>query len=143
MNRFVLIFACLLCILSGCVEDKPRPEGSMSVVPLDIVEASESAIEVSSLKQPIDIVVNHHVRGQNIYVECYIPSFTFKEKGGANVNGEGHIQVYVDGKRVDEISTAAFIIKGLEKGKHHLMIEVVHNDSSDYQLKKSWNVNIK
>jgi len=143
MYRFILFFTCFVWALTGCVEDKPRPEGGISVVPLQIIDTSQSAIEVVSQKQPRNLVVNHHVRGQNVYVECFVPSFTFKEKGGMKVNGEGHVNVFVDGKRVEEISTAAFIIKGLEKGNHQLKVEVVHNDSSSYNLKKSWNVSIK
>ena len=68
MNRFILFFSCFVLILTGCVEDKPRPKGSMSVVPLQILDRSQSAIEVVSLKQSNKLVVHHHVRGQNIYV---------------------------------------------------------------------------
>ncbi|WP_142385601.1 hypothetical protein [Metabacillus schmidteae] len=143
MSRFILFFLCFVLVLSGCVEDKPRPEGNASVVPLQILDTSQSAIEAVSLKQSEKLVVHHHVSGQNIYVECFIPSFTFKEKGGSKVDGEGHIIVYVDGERVDEISTAAFILKGLKQGKHQLAVEVVHNDSTRYNLEKSWEVYIK
>ena len=143
MNRFILVFSCFVWVLTGCVEDKPRPEGNVNIVPLQVVNTSQSAVEVVSQKNSNDLVVNYHVRGQDIFVECYIPSFTFKEKGGMNVDGEGHMRVFVDGDRVEEISTAAFIIKGLEKGKHQLVIEVVHNDSTSYLMKKSWNVYIK
>ncbi len=141
MNRFILFFLCFVWVLAGCTEHKPRPEGSVSIVPLGILETTHSAIEVVS--QTKNLVVDHHVSGQNIYVECFIPSFTFKEKGGTKVEGEGHMLIYVDGERVDEISTAAFIVKGLEKGKHQLVVEVVHNDSSPYNLKKSMDVYVK
>ncbi|UOK59470.1 hypothetical protein MGI18_11980 [Bacillus sp. OVS6] len=46
------------------------------------------------------------------------------------------MNLYVDEKKTDEIHTAAFIIKGLEKGTHTISLELLHNDSSKYHLKK-------
>jgi hypothetical protein len=53
------------------------------------------------------------------------------------------MNLYVDEKKTDEIHTAAFIIKGLEKGTHTISLELLHNDSSKYHLKKTWNVTVK
>ncbi|WP_121661301.1 hypothetical protein [Metabacillus litoralis] len=133
----------LLGIVTGCVEDKPRPEGNLEVVPLQVVNHSFEAVEVINQQRKMNISVKHHIRDQDVYVECYIPSFTFKERGGNKVDGEGHLQLSVDGKVVDHIQTAAFVIRGLEKGTHTFEIEVVHNDSTSYELKKSWNATIQ
>jgi hypothetical protein len=124
------------------VEDKPRPEGKLEIVPLDVTSVSNEAIEVVNQQNKQSLLIKHHIRNQDVYVECYIPNFTFKEKGGNKVKGEGHITVHVDGKKVDDMNTAAFIVKGLDKGVHEMTVEVVHNDSTSYNLKKTWTVSI-
>jgi hypothetical protein len=139
----LLTFGFLCFLLTGCTEDKPKPEGKVEVFPLQVSNINRNVVEVVSQKQNSTFTIKHHVRNQNLYVECYIPHFTFKEKGGKKVNGEGYIVVYVDGKKVDDMNTAAFIVKGLDKGIHDMTIEVFHNDSSSYNLKKSWKVTIQ
>ena len=142
MKRLLaLVF--ILIGLTGCVEDKPRPKGSVNLVPLNVTNVSNDVIEVVSHNQLASLNIKHHVRNQDVYVECYIPNFSFKEKGGNKVIGEGHIVVFVDGKKIDDMNTAAFIVKGLERGVHEMMVEVVHNDSTTYDLKKTWTVSIQ
>lgn len=141
MKRLVIMFL-ILSITTGCVEDKPRPEGNVEILPLQVVNHTAQAVEVINQQQKMNLTVKHHVRDQNVYVECYIPSFTFKEKGGKKVNGEGHIRVSVDGEKMNDINTAAFVVKGLDRGRHEILLEVVHNDLTTYNMKKSWNVTI-
>ncbi|WP_010282733.1 hypothetical protein [Bacillus timonensis] len=88
------------------------------------------------------IQVVHHVRGNDVYMECIIPNFIFKKSGGIKKDGEGHLHVLIDGKRTEKISTAAFIIKGLSKGEHTLKIQVVHNDLTNYPLEQTIHVQI-
>ncbi|WP_299086923.1 hypothetical protein [uncultured Metabacillus sp.] len=142
MKRLLALFVIILC-LSGCTEDKPRPEGSVNVIPIQIADVSKDAIEVVSQKSQSPFTIKHHVRNRAVYVECYIPNFIFKEAGGKKVAGEGHLTVYVDGKKVDDMNTAAFVVRGLEQGNHIITVEVVHNDSSSYNLKKTWEVTIQ
>lgn len=136
-------FVLLLFVLTGCVEDKPRPEGKLEIVPLHVTNVLNDSVEVVSQQHDESINIKHHIRNQNVYVECYIPNFTFKEKRGNKVKGEGHLILHVDGEKVDDMNTAAFIVKGLEKGVHEMSVEVVHNDSTSYNLKKTWNVTIQ
>jgi hypothetical protein len=139
-----LLFLGLICfLLSGCTQDKPKPEGSVEIIPLQVSNMKNSAVEVVSQQQNATLTIKHHVRNQNVYVECFIPHFTFKDKGGKRVTGEGHIVLYVDGKKVEDMNTAAFIVKGLDKGVHDMKVEVFHNDSTSYNLKKSWQINIQ
>ncbi len=143
MNRFILFLFCVALILTGCSQDKPRPEGGVNIIPLQVVDKQNPTVEVISQRQKRELTVSHHVRGQNVYVECYVPSFTFRDRAVGKINGEGHVRVSIDGERMDDIYTAAFIVKGLEKGHHQILVEVVHNDSTSYDMKKSWNVLIK
>ena len=105
------------------------------------VEATKTENVANNLERTLH--VNHHVRGNDVYLECMIPNFTFKESGGHKNEGEGHLNVIVDGQRTEKISTAAFIIKGLTKGEHTLKIKVVHNDLTNYNLDHTIHVQIK
>ncbi|WP_099353557.1 hypothetical protein [Fredinandcohnia onubensis] len=105
------------------------------------VEATITENVANNLERTLH--VNHHVRGNDVYLECIIPNFTFKQSGGHKNEGEGHLNVLVDGRRTEKISTAAFIIKGLTKGEHTLKIQVVHNDLTNYNLDHTIHVQIK
>ncbi|MDR4886620.1 hypothetical protein RGU12_03530 [Fredinandcohnia sp. QZ13] len=98
--------------------------------------------ETSELEIERTFQVKHQVRGNDVYLECLIPNFTFKQSGGQKRDGEGHLNVIIDGKRVEKISTAAFIIKGLTRGEHTLAIQVVHNDLTTYPLEHTIHVQI-
>lgn len=98
--------------------------------------------EISELEIERNIQVEHHVRGNDVYLECIIPNFTFKQSGGQKKDGEGHLNVTIDGKRTEKISTAAFIMKGLSKGGHTIKIQVVHNDLTKYPLEHSIQIQI-
>lgn len=141
LKRFILLVACL-GIISGCTSEKPRPKGNVEVSPLQITALNEEALEVVSQERKRTMTVNHHIKGNNVYVECFVSNFSFIGNKLTKKNGEGHINVYVDGNKVDEISTAAFVIKGLNSGVHTIQIELVHNDSTSYQMKKIWKVKI-
>lgn len=98
--------------------------------------------ENATTKLERTIHVEHHVRGNDVYLECIISNFTFKQSGGLKKDGEGHLNVVIDGQRTEKISTAAFIIKGLSKGEHTLKIQVVHNDLTNYPLEHMIHVRI-
>ncbi len=98
--------------------------------------------ETSELEIKRSIQVEHQVRGNDVYLECIIPNFTFKQSGGQKKDGEGHLNVLIDGKRTENISTAAFIIKGLSRGEHTLKIQVTHNDLTNYPLEHTIQVRV-
>jgi hypothetical protein len=143
MMMRLVVFCLMIMILTGCVGDKPRPKGMVEIVPLQMTNVSKDVVEVISQQQNHSLSVKHHVHEHDVYVECFIPNFFFKEKGGSKINGEGHVTVYIDGKKVNDMYTTAFIVRGLEKGIHEMIVEVVHNDSTSYNLKKTWDVTIQ
>src|SRR4051794_35853314 len=98
MMMRLAVFCLMFIVLTGCVGDKPRPKGMVEIIPLQITNVSKDAVEVVSQQQNHFLNVKHHVRDHDVYVECFIPNFFFKEKGGSKINGEGHIIVYIDGK---------------------------------------------
>lgn len=96
----------------------------------------------NDLNNPIS--VKHQVKGNDIYVECVISNFNFSTRDDKklNKNGYGYLQLYLNGKKIDNIYTAAFIIKGLPVGKHQIKLELVHNDSTPYGVAKEFEVTI-
>ncbi|MGM0919845.1 MAG: hypothetical protein ACQEWW_01265 [Bacillota bacterium] len=140
MMKHIMLLILLLVSLTACTNEKPRPEGN--AVPMEISITQQDAVEAGA-QTGRQLFVNHHLKGRNVYIECFVPNFTFSDERGKKVNGEGYMNLYVDEKKTDEIHTAAFIIKGLEKGTHTISLELLHNDSSKYHLKKTWNVTVQ
>ncbi|MCH1623904.1 hypothetical protein [Fredinandcohnia quinoae] len=137
MIKNFILYLLFISILAGCTNDKPVPKGFMG----KSIETFGLSVTPNNNFRVFDVL--HSVKGNNVYVECVIPNFTFKQSGGPKKDGEGHIAVYIDGKKVDKFSTAAFIIKGLSNGEHHLKIQIIHNDLTEYPLSKIIDIEIK
>ncbi|MGG3842491.1 hypothetical protein [Anoxybacillus kestanbolensis] len=93
-------------------------------------------------KQKQALFVKHHVKGNNVFVECVVDQFTFTKGKHPKKDGQGRIHIYVNGKRVSETTTAAFVIRGLPVGKHTIRLELVHNDASKYDVSHEFTVTI-
>jgi hypothetical protein len=109
-------------------------------VPFSISSSLSEQAEAVSGKRTL--AVKHYVRGKDVLIECVVDHFSFVKGKKIKKDGEGHIDVYLNGRKVNEISTAAFIVKGLPSGKHAIRLELVHNDSSKYDLFHEFEVNI-
>ncbi|OAT73479.1 MULTISPECIES: hypothetical protein [Parageobacillus] len=81
--------------------------------------------------------VKHDVKGNNVLIECIAPSFPFQ-----NGTDGGHVNVYVNGQKVNEVYTAAFMLRGLPAGKHVVRIELVYNDGKITGLSHEFTVTI-
>ena len=132
----ILIF---LLAAAGCNNNKPQPE---TKVLIEEIAGQSSTVPVMSQARQRVMNVKHEIRGSDLYIECIVANFSFKSGKGEKVDGEGHINVYLNGQKVDEVSTAAFVIKGLPTGKHRVRLELVHNDSSQYGISHEFEVNI-
>ncbi len=88
------------------------------------------------------VKINHHVKGRDVYIECIIPGFTFNRSGSGRKDGEGHIHVYLNGKKLKEEHKAAFVLKELPIGKHEIKLKFVHHDHTPYNYSKRFSVEI-
>ncbi|WP_181536592.1 hypothetical protein [[Anoxybacillus] calidus] len=136
--RLIMTFI-ILIVFTGCNNDKPEPETKVHIEP---VMSRDEAMPVLLQTDERTMNVKHQVRGTDVFIECIVTNFSFKSGKRKKVDGEGHVNLYVNGQKVDEVSTAAFILKGLPKGKHVIRLELVHNDSSKYGLHHEFEVNI-
>ncbi len=126
--KFLLI-VCLLLMISGFEKNRSQPVTYTDVFP----------IKNSDLKQDESFYVRHQVKNNDVLIECIVQGITFRD---INANNKGKIIIYVDGKKREEISSAAFIIKGLSSGTHRLKLEVIKTNDASYNLQKEFYVTI-
>jgi hypothetical protein len=137
----IAVSICLAALLLGaCSNDKPKPETRLEVVPMNVVQTKEEAVETLKASSNRSMIVHQHVRGTNVYVECIINHFSFTAGEQNNQDGKGYVQLYVDGKKMDPISQAAFIIKNLSPGKHTIKLELMKNSKESYGLRETFEV---
>jgi hypothetical protein len=87
------------------------------------------------------LFVHYQIKGNNLFVDCVLTGISFRETDYSKEK-VGKMIVWVDGKKLQEVSAAAFIIKGLPPGEHKLKLEVVKLTNEPYGLMKEFMVNI-
>ncbi|MFY4773747.1 hypothetical protein [Metabacillus sp. RGM 3146] len=135
-NVWMLVF--FIVLLTGCTNDKPKPEGSWikGTSPF-FQEAKIHAAEKKNSKME----VNHFVKNNVVYVECLSSDQSFALSKKARKKGDISINLYVDGKmHTSDIVTAAFTIRDLSKGRHHIRAEFHTFGSKESPEAAEWNV---
>ncbi|WNS77055.1 hypothetical protein RRV45_08740 [Bacillus sp. DTU_2020_1000418_1_SI_GHA_SEK_038] len=139
MKRFIYLYI-VFVVLAGCQNDKPKPETKLIVQPINVSNLDQ---EIPVLAFPTSnndpFYVNHHVKGKNIFIECLVQGITFRDSNEPN---KGSIILYVDGKKKEKISSAAFIVKGLSAGTHRIKLEVVKDNHTTPIMIKEFYVTI-
>ncbi|HWO95111.1 MAG TPA: hypothetical protein VNM45_01910 [Bacillus sp. (in: firmicutes)] len=139
----IAVSICIAVLLTGgCSNDKPKPETKVDIVPMNVVEAREEAVETLKPSIKRSMVVHQHVKGRSVYVECIINDFSFSASEHNEQDGKGYVQIYVDGKKLNVVSQAAFIIKNLPAGKHTIKLEVMKNKNESYGLSETFDVSV-
>ncbi|WP_078381015.1 hypothetical protein [Sutcliffiella halmapala] len=141
MRKLTLLFICFsFMLLIGCKEEQQKPEAGKQAT-----EVSGITHELDTrIKRPLNMTVHFHVKEQQVYMECIVtPNFHFTEMKKKKKHGEGRLDVYVDGKKIESFSQGAFILKDLPKGKHEVTVKLIHNDQSEYGLEESFDLVIK
>ncbi|WP_059350689.1 hypothetical protein [Bacillus coahuilensis] len=120
-RRNVLFILLLLC---ACGKQPPEPE---SVTTMSIFRATQSSSS--------EMNIRHIVQKQNVFIECQIPSVTFS---GNKDLPKAKVIAYVNNKRIGEFRTAAFVIKDLPEGNHHIKLEVLSDENETLGLEKQF-----
>jgi hypothetical protein len=130
-------------LLVACKEDQQKPEAKF-VSQNQVMEVSNKIrADRNQSHTQINMAVHHQVKDQKVYVECIVtPNFHFTEKKKAKKHGEGQLYVYLNDQKIDAFTQGAFILKDLPKGKHTVMIKLMHNDQSEYGLSESFDIEI-
>ena len=141
MRGFIyLLLSCFLFSMVGCKRDIPKPESNNNMLPI-INTDSSNVVAASSLNLNYSdpFYVKSHVNGKDVFIECIVPAVTFRE---TNAKNKAKIIVFVNGKKKEEVSSAAFIIKGLPSGTHRVKLKVVKIRDTSYHLQKEFLVTI-
>jgi len=142
--RCYIILLLAISVLCSCTNDKPVPETKQTtfdIVPMEVSSALSASQTVSGMKEVAEI--RRHVIGKDVYVECIIPNFIFRNPGKGLNSPRGFIELYVDNLKIDEISTAAFIIKDLEPGEHTIRIEAKETKGGKSIVVEEFQINIQ
>ncbi|KON89217.1 hypothetical protein AF332_22020 [Sporosarcina globispora] len=131
-----IILLLVFFVLAACQKDLPEPETKMDADSIRNVEAASAIpapVAESGNKDPF--FVRHQVKGRDIFVECIVQDVSFRKHSSKE---KGKILLYINGKKKDEIHSAAFIVKGLPSGKHRIGLELIKGNNAKASSKKEF-----
>jgi PBP1b-binding outer membrane lipoprotein LpoB len=136
MKRNILILL-VIFVLTACHKDIPEPEIKMEASFPVNGETAEPLISVSGVESAAKdpFYVRHQIKGKDVLVECIVQDVSFRKQSSKE---KGKIILYVNGKKKDEIHSAAFIIKGLPSGKHRIGLELVKGKNAEASSKRDF-----
>ena len=142
--RFFILLFMLTGIVCGCQKDLPKPETKPKIVSMEqssMFQAEIVPVYNQNSKEIPSLFVQHEIKGNQVLVECIVNGVSFRESDHSKQK-IGKMILSVDGIKNSEVSSAAFIIKGLTPGSHKLKLEVVKLNNEPYGLAKEFLVNI-
>jgi hypothetical protein len=135
MKRVGTIFFILMFItLTACQKDIPKPENNAVEV-----FAVENLLAIDNRIDPF--YVKSYVKGNDVFIECRVSNFSFRDSGNKR-ESTGKLLVFLNGKKYNEFSTAAFILKDLKGGNHRITLQIVNQNGHFTSLKRELLVNI-
>ncbi|KAF0820233.1 MULTISPECIES: hypothetical protein [unclassified Cytobacillus] len=135
-QKYFLILLVIL-VLTACHKDIPEPETKMAASTPANEETAEPLMPVSGVESEAKdpFYVRHQIKGKDVLVECIVQDVSFRKQSSKE---KGKIILYLNGKKKEEIHSAAFIIKGLPSGKHRIGLELVKGKNADVSLKRDF-----
>jgi hypothetical protein len=116
------------------------------------VELGLYAVQSTATDSPVDhhhhapgLDVTHSLKENDLYLNLKVTGFRFsvENMGKENRNGEGHIHLYLDGKKVAKVFESQYVLKDLPAGQHQVVVELAHNNHESYGVKRSFHVVVK
>lgn len=88
------------------------------------------------------LAVHHSVKGNNLILHLTVTKFRFsiENMGKDNKQGEGHVHLYIDDKKVAKIFETHYTYPDLLPGKHKVTLELAHNNHEPYGVKQSFEI---
>ena len=137
MRKLILALTVLVAV-SGCGKKIPEPENSG--VAMQDVSTHKAATTVSSIRNSDeDFRVKTFVKGNSVYVECYLKNYGFSE---SNPEQLATVSVFIDNQKKVDMKTAAFILKEVPNGMHKIKLEVLNGAGEKTGLQKEIEVHI-
>lgn len=99
---------------------------------------------VSALTPTPELDVRHSIKGDKLFLDFQLKHFSLHaDKVGAKpVYGEGYIQLYIDGKKVDNIYKRAHVYPSLTHGRHTVVVELTHHNHEPYGITQQFTVDV-
>jgi hypothetical protein len=110
----------------------------------DTYTSQSNQIEAENLRQS-NMEVSHKVVGNDLHLKFDLANFelSFENVGKEKVKDQGHIHLYIDGDKVMKIYKPDYVWKDLETGRHHVRVELAHNNHEPYGVEESFHIKIE
>ncbi|KWW11575.1 MULTISPECIES: hypothetical protein [Peribacillus] len=137
MRKLIVGLAVLMAV-AGCGKKIPEPENAKMAI--QDVSTLKAATTVSSIRNSDeDFRVKTFVKGNAVYVECYLKNYGFSNENGENA---ATVSVYIDNDKKVDMKTAAFIVKDVPSGRHKMKLEILNGSGKKTGLQKEFEVHI-
>ncbi|AXF55499.1 hypothetical protein [Salicibibacter kimchii] len=134
MDKRMIGIATVLMVANGTMQPTfAAPE--VEIEPIPVMQADEQDTEKT-------FDVKHVVKASDVYVESYIPAFSFYRNQHQYNDTQGYLRLRINGDDKKDIHQAAFIIKGLEAGDHTVELEAYDENDRALGLKETFSVSI-
>lgn len=109
-------------------------------------EKAGAPAEVAHVHQQAPTLsVQHSLQQDDLHLQLAVTNFSFslEHMGKENKQGEGHVHLYLDGKKVAKIFEPQFVLKDIAAGKHDVMVELAHNNHESYGVQERFQIEVK
>lgn len=89
--------------------------------------------------------VSHTLKQDDLHLKLNVTGFTFslENMGKDNRYGEGHVHLYLDGKKVAKIFEPQYVLKDIPPGRHEVVVELAHNNHESYGVQQKLQIDVK
>ncbi|MDQ0217199.1 hypothetical protein ELQ35_08300 [Peribacillus cavernae] len=135
--RLLISLFTLLLIVSACGRNIPEPENKEKKIGL----LEHSTASAASIQSPAaeDFDVKYFVKGNFLYVDCFLKDFSFSP---STKKQQAIVRLYMDGRKVNDYNTAAFIVRTIPEGKHQINLEILDKNGKPAGLEKKFIIEI-
>lgn len=90
------------------------------------------------------LAVKHSLEQDDLKLQLAVTNFSFslENMGKDNKHGEGHVHLYLDGKKVAKVFESSYVLKDIPSGKHEVMVELAHNNHESYGVSERFSVEV-
>jgi hypothetical protein len=108
-------------------------------------ETKAPAESVHEHQHPPTLEVSHTLKQDDLQLKLNVTGFTFslENMGKENRYGEGHVHLYLDGKKVAKIFEPQYVLKDIPPGRHEVVLELAHNNHESYGVQQKLQIDVK
>ncbi|MED4751252.1 hypothetical protein [Brevibacillus choshinensis] len=110
------------------------------------VAPTEATVEEGhSHGQAPTLTVTHALNQDDLELKIAVTNFSFslENMGKENKPGEGHVHLYLDGKKVAKVFEPTYVLKDIPSGKHEVMVELANNNHESYGVSQRIPIEVK